>query len=208
MCALKRGREIDRTFSALSIVFLCVPSFFLCLLLQLIFVIVFPIFPLSGVTTIGANFGFWGNIFDVLRHIFLPCTALTLLQGARLFRYVKSSIFNILQEDYIKLAKMKGLSFNNVLFFHAFPNILIPLIAYISLSVPVVFSGSMVIESIFSIKGIGSIALESVIMRDYPLIMAFTIFIATITIFINLMGSILLQLFNKRLNDGGVWNED
>ena len=122
--------------------------------------------------------------------LFFPCSALPTRALASLSRYQKGSLLEVLREDYITTARAKGLTHNRVLFKHALRNSLIPIVTIIASILPAMIGGSVIIETIFSIPGIGRLGFESVLSRDYPVIMA----VATISAFLTLIGILISDI--------------
>ncbi len=151
----------------------------------------FDIFPIYGVHSRGyENLPFFQKTLDFLWHLVLPVFCLTYASLASLSRFQKGSLLEVLREDYVRTARAKGLSPNRVLFKHAFRNSLIPIVTIIASILPAMIGGSVIIETIFSIPGIGRLGFESVLARDYPVIMA----VATISAFLTLIGILLSDL--------------
>lgn len=149
------------------------------------------IFPVYGITSQGyENFSFFEKIKDLLRHIALPVFCLTYAGFASLSRFQKSSLLEVLREDYIRTARGKGLSERKILFKHALRNSLIPILTIVGSILPALIGGSVIIETIFSIPGIGRLGFEAILSRDYPVIMA----IATISSFLTLIGILISDL--------------
>jgi len=149
------------------------------------------VFPVYGIFSQGAdNYSFGGKVLDFLWHITLPVFCLTYAGLASLSRFQKGSLLEVLREDYIRTARGKGLDERTVLFKHALRNSLIPIITILGAILPALIGGSVIIETIFSIPGIGQLGFEAILSRDYPLIMAIT----TITAFLTLIGILISDL--------------
>jgi peptide/nickel transport system permease protein len=149
------------------------------------------VFPVYGILSPGAeSFSFSRKALDFLWHIVLPVACLTYGDLAYLSRYQRGSLLEVLREDFIRTAKAKGLPESRVVFKHALRNALIPIITIIASILPAMIGGSVIIESIFSIPGIGQLGFEAVLSRDYPVIMA----IATISAFLTLIGILIADI--------------
>lgn len=149
------------------------------------------IFPIYGIHSQGyEQFGFFERSIDFIWHITLPVFCLTYTGLASLSRYQKGSLLEVLREDYIRTARSKGLSESKVLFKHALRNSVIPIVTILGAILPAMIGGSVIIETIFSIPGIGRLGFEAILSRDYPLIMA----IATISAFLTLIGILLSDI--------------
>ncbi|MGQ0793754.1 MAG: ABC transporter permease [Deltaproteobacteria bacterium] len=191
--AVRQGTLRDRVITLGLFALYSVPSFWLAMVL--IYFLgggeFFDLFPIYGIFSQGAeNFTFLGRVADFLWHIALPVICLTYGDLAYLSRYQRGSLLEVLREDYIKTARAKGLSEGKVLFKHALMNSLIPIITIIASVLPAMIGGSVIIESIFSIPGIGQLGFEAILSRDYPVILA----IATISSFLTLIGILLADL--------------
>jgi len=170
-----------------------IPSFWMAMIL--IFFLgggeFWNVFPVYGILSQGAdNYSFGGKVLDFLWHITLPVFCLTYAGIASLSRFQKGSLLEVLREDYIRTARGKGLDERTVLFKHALRNSLIPIITILGAILPALIGGSVIIETIFSIPGIGQLGFEAILSRDYPLIMAIT----TITAFLTLIGILISDL--------------
>ena len=170
-----------------------IPSFWMAMIL--IFFLgggeFWNVFPVYGILSQGAdNYSFGGKVLDFLWHITLPVFCLTYAGLASLSRFQKGSLLEVLREDYIRTARGKGLDERTVLFKHALRNSLIPIITILGAILPALIGGSVIIETIFSIPGIGQLGFEAILSRDYPLIMGIT----TITAFLTLIGILISDL--------------
>ncbi len=151
----------------------------------------FDLFPIYGIHSRGyEDLPFFRRALDFLWHLVLPVFCLTYASLASLSRFQKASLLEVLREDYITAARAKGLSSSRVLFKHALRNSLIPIITIVASILPAMIGGSVIIETIFSIPGIGRLGFESVLSRDYPVIMA----VATISAFLTLVGILISDL--------------
>lgn len=129
----------------------------------------------------------------------LPVIVLALISAGSMMRYTRTAVLEIVKQDYIRTARAKGLSEKVVIYKHALRNALIPIVTLIGLSLPGLFSGAIITESIFGIPGIGKIALEAVTKRDYPLLMGFSLFVAVLTLLGNLLSDILYAIVDPRV---------
>ena len=149
------------------------------------------VFPVYGIFSQGyESYSFGGKVIDFLWHITLPVFCLTYAGLASLSRFQKGSLLEVLREDYIRTARGKGLDEKTILFKHALRNSLIPIITILGAILPALIGGSVIIETIFSIPGIGRLGFEAILSRDYPVIMA----IATISAFLTLIGILISDL--------------
>ena len=204
--AVKEGNLSERFITFILFALYSIPSFWLAMIL--IYFLgggdFWNVFPIYGILSPGAeNFTFTEKVLDFLWHITLPVICLTYGDLAYLSRYQRGSLLEVLREDFIRTAKAKGLPDSVVLFKHALRNALIPIITIVASILPAMIGGSVIIESIFSIPGIGQLGFEAVLSRDYPVIMA----IATISAFLTLVGilvaDILYVLVDPRISFEG-----
>lgn len=197
--AYRQRRAADRLFVAFSLVTASLPPFLLALLLQKWLVIDLRLFPLSGIATAGAAF----SLSDRIRHLALPCLTLALLESGRLSRYVRASAAVVLRQDAILAAKAGGLSPARIFFSFTLRGTLIPLITYFGLSLPVLFGGAIVMETLFGLPGLGLLAYEAVMARDYPLLLGLTTLVCVMTVAGNLLSDILYTICDPRIRSGG-----
>ncbi|WMT41009.1 ABC transporter permease [Paenibacillus sp. D2_2] len=189
----------DKIVTLLVFICMSLPSFFIGLLLIKIFALQFNIFPVGGMTTAGLKATGWAYIKDVAYHSFLPVTVLTMLSTGSLTRYFRTSMLEVIRQDYIRTARAKGLKERTVIFKHAFRNAMIPAITLLGFELPALFSGAMIMEQIFVWPGVGQVYLNSINMRDYPFMLGFTIFLALLTLLGNLLSDVLYGMADPRI---------
>jgi len=161
-------------------------------------------FPVSGLHSVGAeHLTGWEYFTDLLHHIILPLIIWTYGSFSALSRYMRGSMLEVIRQDYIRTARAKGLSEKVVVYKHALRNSLIPIITILANLLPLAISGSIIIESIFSIPGIGQLAFNAVLYRDYPIIMAVSTLSAILTLFGILLSDILYALVDPRITFEG-----
>ncbi len=149
------------------------------------------VFPVFGLETIGSdNWTFWERFADRLWHLVLPVTCMTYYTLAALSRYMRSSMLEVVRQDFIRTARAKGLSERLVIYRHALRNSLIPIVTLMANLLPTLIGGSIVIETIFSVPGMGQLGWEAVLLRDYPVIMA----VFTISAFLTLLGILIADI--------------
>lgn len=195
LSALKQYSLVDYLATILGFAAISIPSFFLALAGIFIFGLKLGWLPTSGMRTIGdaRSFG------DLLRHLLLPAIVLGLANAAPLIRYVRSSMLEVIREPYVTVARAKGLNENAVVYGHAARNALIPLITVITLALPGLVGGTVIIESIFAWPGMGQLAIAAVRARDYPMIMAINLITATLILASNLLADILYGIVDPRI---------
>ncbi len=157
-------------------------------------------FPVSGLRSVGyEDLSAWGRFTDLLHHIILPLIIWTYGSFSALSRYMRGSMLEVIRQDYIRTARAKGLSERTVTYKHALRNSLIPIITMLANLLPLAISGSIIIESIFSIPGMGQLSFNAVLFRDYPIIMAVTTISAILTLLGILLSDILYALVDPRI---------
>ncbi|MEE9500244.1 MAG: ABC transporter permease [Candidatus Omnitrophota bacterium] len=198
--AVKRGSIFDKTTTVFVFLGFAAPSFWLGLLLMFFFGVRLGILPVSGIVSLDfENYAFLDKVVDVLRHLILPVTVATVGGLAGVSRYMRQSMLNVISQDYIRTARAKGLPERAVIYKHALRNALLPIITILGLSIPGLISGSVILETIFSIPGIGRLMVESVFARDYNVIMAGLVISALLTLLGNLMADIAYVYADPRI---------
>ena len=185
VAALRRNRLIDKIIMVITTAFVSMPSFIMGTFLLIIFAVKLGILPANGTTAPG---------------LILPIIALSLYPGAYITRLTRSSMLDVLGQDYIRTAKAKGVSSRSIIFGHALKNSLIPVITYFGPMLAYIVTGSLVVEKIFAVPGIGRAFVDSITGRDYPLIMGTTIVLATLIVIMNLVSDILYKVVDPRIN--------
>ena len=191
--AVKHGSPPEMASTFILFILYSIPSFWMAMIL--IFFLgggeYWNVFPVYGILSPGAeNYPFYEKAVNFLWHIVLPVFCLTYGSLAYLSRFQKGSLLEVLKEDFVRTATAKGLPRSKVILKHALRNALIPIITIVAGILPAMIGGSVIIETIFSIPGIGQLGFESVLARDYPMIMA----IATISAFLTLIGILISDL--------------
>jgi peptide/nickel transport system permease protein len=197
--ATKKNSITDYIVTFFSFLGLSIPAFFFGLLLIKWFAYDLEIFPVSGMISIGENYVGLGRYIDILRHLILPAIVLALLQTATLMRYTRSSMIEVIDQDYIRTARAKGVREKVVIRKHAFRNALISIITIITMQIPFLFSGAVLTETIFVWPGIGRINYNAIIGRDYPLIMGIMLLLAVIILLSNFLADIMYAVADPRI---------
>lgn len=197
--ATRQYSKFDYFFTVLALIGISIPAFYFGLLLIKWFAVDLHVFPVSGMSTPGANLKGIGATGDMLYHMFLPCLVLTLGSVAELMRYTRSSMLEVIKQDYIKTARAKGLKEKAVIYKHALRNAMIPVVTIFGMWLPSLFSGAILTESIFNWPGIGPIELLAVNNRDYPLLMGINLILALLTLLGNLIADITYALIDPRI---------
>ena len=184
VAALRRNKLIDRIIMIITTAFVSMPSFIMGSLLLIAFAINLKWFPANGASKNG---------------LVLPVITLSLYPMAYITRLTRSSMLEVLGQDYIRTAKAKGVSGVKIIFGHALKNSLIPVITYFGPMLAGIVTGSLVVEQIFAVPGIGRAFVNSVTGRDYPLVMGTTIVLATLIVIMNLVGDIMYKVVDPRI---------
>lgn len=184
----------DALITVLSFVGISLPTFFMALLFVKIFSYDFALLPPTGMMTPGAKSVGFAHFVDVARHMIMPVLVLVTTHAAILLRYVRSSMVEILRQNYIRTARVKGLGRFRTVVVHGFRNTFVPVITILCIQFPNLLSGAVVTETVFVWPGIGRLNYDAILARDYPLIMAITMVLATFMVVMNLMGDILCSI--------------
>lgn len=184
--AVNQYTKKDYTIVTTSFVASSVPSFFLALILIYIFTVKLGLLPSSGMTTLGKAFSY----SDLISHMILPVSVLTFSLAGSNIRYIRSSMLEILQKDYLKCAFAKGIGRKNVLIKHAFKNALLPIISVIGVQIPMLFGGAVIVEQVFSWPGLGLMMMSAINSRDFPVIMGVCLLSAVVVLIANLLTDI------------------
>lgn len=197
--SVKRGGLFDIIVTFFCFLGISIPAFFFGLLLIKWFAFDLNLFPTSGMVSIGKNYQGWARFFDVMEHMFLPTLVLSLANTATFMRYTRSSMIEVIDQDYIRTARAKGLLEHAVIHKHAFRNALISLITVITLSIPEIFSGAVLTETIFVWPGIGRVNYDAIGRRDYPLVMGILLLLAVVILLSNLLADLLYAVADPRI---------
>jgi peptide/nickel transport system permease protein len=198
--ACRRNSLLDRTVTVLVFLGFAMPSFWLALLLMLFFGIDLQWLPISGLTSMNyAQMNGWERFCDLSRHLALPIAVYTVGGLAGMSRYMRACMLEVLRQDYILTARAKGLSPTAVVLRHALRNALLPVITLLGLSVPGLIGGSVIIESIFALPGLGQLFYAAVMARDYTMIMGNLVLGAVLTLAGNLLADFCYGLADPRI---------
>ncbi|WP_427892021.1 ABC transporter permease [Kribbella sp. GL6] len=191
--AMKRNTVVDYVLSAAGLVALSIPVFFLSLIGMYFFGVKLGWLPTAGMNDPG------GGALSGLRHLVLPASILGVSGAAAYMRWGRASMLDVLDRDFMVTARSKGLSTSRVIWRHGVHNALIPLITVVSLQIPTLFSGAVVVEQIFAWPGMGRFAVDSISARDYPAIMGFVMFVAVLVVLCNLIADVLYAIVDPRI---------
>ncbi|MDR2099374.1 MAG: ABC transporter permease [Campylobacteraceae bacterium] len=191
--ALKEGRMYDHAMKQLSLVSYAMPSFYLSLLLILFFGVYLGWFPIGGLNSAYTQIPIW---LDTIWHLFLPITVVIFGGIGSMIVYVRGLTLAIIKSDYFFFAKARGIKGKNLLRYIILPNLMPPLVTMLGLSLPGLIGGSVILESIFSINGMGLLFYQSALARDYPVIMGILVISSFLTLLGNMFSDIWLSAVN------------
>ena len=207
--AVRQYSLLDNVLTFAALFIYSMPSFWLAMMLILAFAYKADMiswwpdwltFPVSGMTSISyESLGFWGKLGDRLHHLVLPSIALGVSSAAAVARYMRSSMLEVIRQDYIRTARAKGLSERTVILKHALKNALLPIITLFGLYIPFLLSGAVLVEFVFSWPGMGSTIVNAISQRDYPLVMATSFLFAVMVVIGNLIADLLYAAIDPRI---------
>ncbi|QWV95026.1 ABC transporter permease [Geomonas oryzisoli] len=203
MAAVHRDTLLDRAISVFVFVGFAVPTFWLALLCMYLFGVKLGWLPISGIHSLGSDqWSFFWRSADLARHLVLPVSIATFGSLAGLSRYMRSTMIEVLSQDYITTARAKGVRERVVIYRHALKNALLPVITLLGFSLPALIGGSVIFETIFSIPGMGQLFYQGVMARDYPLVMGILVIGACLTLIGNLLADLCYALADPRIRHG------
>jgi peptide/nickel transport system permease protein len=204
--AVRQHRAVDRILSVISLFFYSMPSFWLGLMLMLLFALKahewgLPFaLPPTGMMSVDYEYMSFGEqMLDRLRHLVLPVMTLSLVMAAGIARFTRGQMLEVIRQDYIRTARAKGLPERQVVMKHALRNSLLPVITLLGLYLPLLFSGSVFVEVIFSWPGMGRVIVDAIFQRDYPLVMATSFIFAVVVVLGSLVADILYAVADPRI---------
>lgn len=196
--AVKQYSKGDYAVVTASFIGSSIPSFFLALILIYIYTVKLGVLPSSGMNTLGMD----GSVADTIRHMVLPVTVLAVSLAGSNIRYIRSSFLEILQQDYLRTARAKGIGYKRVIWKHAMRNALLPIVTVIGMQIPMLFGGAVIIEQVFSWPGLGLMTMTAIMGRDYPVIMGVCLLSAVVVLISNLITDILYALVDPTIQLG------
>jgi peptide/nickel transport system permease protein len=198
--ALNKGRRVDYFVNLFAFSGISIPSFWLAIVLIILFSVWMPIFPAGGTSSIAVDLSAWEIVVDRLRFLVLPVLSLSFLSIGSFVRFTRSAMIESMRNDYIRTARAKGLSWPRIIVVHGFRNALIPLITVIALSFSVLFSGAVITETVFAYQGVGSLVLESIQSNDFNVAMVSFMISVTMVLVMNLVADILYGFADPRIS--------
>lgn len=175
------------------------PVFWTGIMLLIVFSLMVPLFPVAGMIDVTVSGGWWARTVDIAHHLVLPAITLASIFLALYSRLCRASMLEVLGSDYIRTAKAKGLSEAQVVLKHALKNALSPVVTLAGLQFSAIVSGAVLVETVFSWPGLGTLALQSIIARDTPTILGILFFSALVVVVVNLITDLVLRLIDPRI---------
>ncbi|HAM39512.1 MAG TPA: diguanylate cyclase [Elusimicrobia bacterium] len=198
--AVKKDTIFDKITTVTVFLGFSIPTFWLAILLMILFGVQLGWLPITGFRSINFDeLTFIGKAIDILKHLILPVFVSAFTGLAGLSRYTKSSMLEVLHQDYVRTARAKGLPEKAVIFKHALRNALIPIVTIVGLTVPDLIGGSFIFETIFAWPGMGRLGYEAIMSRDYPVIMCVGTIVAVLTLIGNLLADIAYAYVDPRI---------
>lgn len=200
LAARKQYSRADYAISVFALIGISLPTFFFATILKWVFSIKLGWFDLFGmVGRMHDQLSPFGQTMDIAKHLVLPAMTLTIVSVGALMRYTRTNMLEVLNSDYIRTARAKGLSEKKVINYHAFRNTLIPIVTILGNSLPGLFGGAMITETLFQIEGIGYVSYRAITVGDIPFDMFYMVFIAILTLLGNLIADILYAVVDPRV---------
>lgn len=200
LAARKQYSVTDYAVTIFALLGISLPSFFLSTILKYVFACRLKIFDTHGL--VGRYYYYldtWGKVLDIGKHMVMPIVVLAMLSVGGLMRYTRTNMLEVLNADYIRTARAKGLSEKKVINKHAFRNTLIPLVSYMSYLIPSMFGGAMITETLFQIPGIGYVSYQSIVAGDIPFTMFYNAFILVLTQVSLIIADIMYAVVDPRV---------
>lgn len=201
VAAWRRNTWKDRTITSTTMLFYSMPDFWLGMLLLVGFAVVLGWFPVGGMVTIGTSATGWPLLLDQLRHLFLPALTLTIAYLGDYTLVTRSSLMEVMSEDYLTVARAKGLRDKVVRNRHALPNALLPVVTLAALNLGFILSGAIAVESVFSWPGLGKATADAIRGPDYPMLQGLFLVFSSSVILFNLVADILYLYLDPRVEE-------
>ncbi|NLL38760.1 MAG: ABC transporter permease [Clostridiales bacterium] len=191
--ATKKGSLLDKLSIGISLIGISIPSFFIAIVLILFFGVYLRLLPVSGYVPVSQSG------FGVIKYLILPGFSLGLMQSGLIARMTRSAMLDVLSQNYIRTARAKGLGWPRINFIHALRNAMAPVITVIGFSLAALMGGTWIIETVFNIPGVGALAINSILRRDYAVIQGCMLFSVVVYILVNLLVDIIYALINPAI---------
>ena len=193
VAAWKAGSWVDRTIMAFAVFAFSLPVFVVGYVLAYVFALQFEWLPVQGYTPLAAGLWPW------LQNLILPALALGTVYLALIARITRASMLEVLQQDYVRTARAKGLGQRNILFVHALKNAAVPIVTVIGIGIALLIGGAVVTESVFAIPGLGRLTIDAILRRDYPVIQGIVLLFSFLYVLVNLMVDVTYTLVDPRI---------
>jgi peptide/nickel transport system permease protein len=193
VAAWKAGSWVDRTIMAFAVFAFSLPVFVVGYVLAYVFALQFEWLPVQGYTPLAAGLWPW------LQNLILPALALGSVYIALIARITRASMLEVLQQDYVRTARAKGLGQRNILFVHALKNAAVPIVTVIGIGIALLIGGAVVTESVFAIPGLGRLTIDAILRRDYPVIQGIVLLFSFLYVLVNLMVDVTYTLVDPRI---------
>ncbi|WP_028349687.1 ABC transporter permease [Bradyrhizobium murdochi] len=193
VAAWKAGSWVDRTIMAFAVFAFSLPVFVVGYVLAYVFALHFDWLPVQGYTPLAAGLWPW------LQNLILPALALGSVYIALIARITRASMLEVLQQDYVRTARAKGLGQRNILFVHALKNAAVPIVTVIGIGIALLIGGAVVTESVFAIPGLGRLTIDAILRRDYPVIQGIVLLFSFLYVLVNLMVDVTYTLVDPRI---------
>jgi peptide/nickel transport system permease protein len=204
LSAWKRHSAVDKSFSSLFLILYSIPSFYLAFMLIALFALKLHWLPSAGIESLNlASQSLMGVIGDRVRHAMLPVGVLALGSAAGFARYTRGSFLDVVNQEFVRTARAKGLTETQIIWKHAFKNALPQIATVIGLSLPFLLAGAVVVEKIFAWPGMGALLVDSIFARDYPVVLAINFVAACMVILGNLLADLSCAWVDPRISQKG-----
>lgn len=200
IAALNKGKKLDYFINLFAFAGISIPSFWLAIVLIIVFAVWIPLFPASGTQSVAVEMSAFEGILDRLKYLVLPILSLSFMSIGSFVRFTRSSMIEAMQNDYIRTARAKGLSWKRVIIYHGFRNALVPLITVIALSFSTLFSGAVITETVFAYQGVGQLVLASIQSNDFNVAMVSFMISVSMVLLMNLVADILYGVADPRIS--------
>jgi peptide/nickel transport system permease protein len=197
--AYKAGRPIDFGLGVVSVLTYSMPPFWLALVFILVFSLRLEWFPTMGMSSLGADFTGWARVADVGRHLFLPAVALGTSYAALYMKVFRTSLVNVFGQPFVTTARAKGLSWSGIYLKHAARNAALPVVTFVGIQAGLLLTGGIVTEIVFAWPGIGTLAMNAILQRDYPLILGIFVIISLCVVAANAAADVVYSVVDPRI---------
>jgi len=201
--AVRQYSLLDHSTTVGTLFFFSMPTFWLSLMLIVVFSLKLGVLPASQMSSVGVEMlGFWGRLWDRVLHMVMPVFVLGVAGAASTARYMRASLLDTIREDYVRTARAKGVSERMIIFKHAMRNALLPIVTLTGLYLPFLISGAVVVEEIFAWPGMGRTLVTAIFARDYPIVMGTMLIAPAVVVLSNLLADILYAWVDPRIRYG------